>query len=252
LQPDSRVSVELGKVMGRLPERPKAIVVVSAHWETDVVTVSTAEHPDLLYDYGGFPPEAYKLAYRAPGSPELAARIQGLLADLSCNTDSTRGWDHGVFIPLMLVNPAADIPVVAMSVLRSQSAGAHVEIGRRLRGLREEGILILGSGYSFHNFEYMFARDPQVRAAGVRHSRLFDAFLTEVLVDTADAGDRARRLVRWDETESGRHAHPAGGAEHLVPLMVAFGAAGGARASKVQVSYADRGEFVSSNFFFDD
>jgi aromatic ring-opening dioxygenase catalytic subunit (LigB family) len=200
-------------VIPSLPTPPRAIVVITAHWETPEVAITAQTSPDLVYDYGGFPPHTYQLTYPAPGSPALAERIGGLLGDagIAHRYETQRGWDHGVFIPLKVMRPEADIPVVALSVLRSFDPAAHLEIGRALAPLREEGVLIVGSGASFHNFAHF----------GSPLAKVFDDWLNDVMV-LPDAERRAA-LAEWTQAPAARIAH--GREEHLIPLMVAAGAA---------------------------
>jgi len=201
-----------------LPEPPKAILITSAHWEAPVVTVSTAARPGMLYDYGGFPPETYRIVYPAPGEPTLAARVRALLAaaGLPAAEDAQRGYDHGTFAPLAVAWPNADVPVVAMSLVRTLDPALHLRIGRALAPLRDEGVLIVGSGNSYHNFGGFRT------AEGKRLSAAFDAWLTDVVGRPAEARDAA--LVKWADAPGGRHCHPR--EEHLIPLMVMAGAAG--------------------------
>ena len=199
-----------------LPAKPKAILVITAHWEADVVSVTGSARPELIYDYYGFPPETYSLQYAAPASPELAAQAAALLqkAGIANKVEPDYGWDHGVFIPLKVMFPQADIPVVAMSLQAGLDPLAHAAVGRALRPLRDEGVLIVGSGMSYHNL-----RDFR-GGGGRRASEEFDAWL-----DTALAGDDAHRsaqLAQWSRAPSGRASHPR--EEHLLPLMVASGA----------------------------
>ena len=197
---------------------PRAILAVSAHWEEPVPTVMTAEHPPMLYDYYGFPPEAYQITWPAPGSPAVAARVQQLLesAGVSSGRDPQRGFDHGTFVPLKLTYPAADVPTVQLSLKSGLDPKEHLAIGRALAPLRDEGVFIVGSGMSFHNLRAF--RDP--RAAGV--AAQFDAWLNETA--TADPRHRDQRLTQWSHAPAARQAHPR--EEHLLPLMVAAGAAG--------------------------
>ena len=198
-----------------LPQRPTAILVVTAHWETADFAVSTATAPGLIYDYGGFPRHTYELTYPAPGAPSVAQRAHELLADagIAHELDDRRGWDHGVFIPLKVMYPDADVPVVAVSVRRDFDARAHLELGRALAPLREEGVLILGSGASFHNFA----------AFGSPLAGPFDDWLNEV--NTAPASVRWDALADWTDGPAARVAHAR--EEHLLPLMVAAGAGSG-------------------------
>lgn len=197
-----------------LPSTPTAIVVVTAHWEAPVVTVASGSAPALIYDYGGFPPHTYELTYPAPGSPAVAARAAGLLAaaGIPHRVDPEHGWDHGVFVPLKVMYPAADVPIVAMSLAEDLDPSSHLEIGRALGPLRDEGVLIVGSGSSFHNFAHF----------GSPLAEPFDEWLNEVVA--APAAERDRALAAWEEAPHARIAH--GREEHLLPLMVAVGAAG--------------------------
>jgi aromatic ring-opening dioxygenase catalytic subunit (LigB family) len=200
------------------PEPPRALLVVSAHWEAPVPTVMTAEHPPMLYDYYGFPPESYTLTWPAPGSPALATRARDLLghAGIESAADGTRGYDHGTFVPLKLTYPDADVPAVQLSLREGLDPAAHIAVGRALQPLRDEGVFIIGSGMTFHNLRAF--RDP--RAAPV--SEAFDAWLRESVV--LEAAERNARLERWAAAPAARAAHPR--EEHLIPLMVAAGAAG--------------------------
>jgi len=204
------------------PEPPRALLVVSAHWEAPVPTVMTSEHPPMLYDYYGFPPESYTITWPAPGSPELASRVRTRLgeAGLDSAADSTRGYDHGTFVPLKLTYPEADVPAVQLSLKEGLDPAEHIAIGRALAPLRDEGVFIVASGMTFHNLRAF--RDP--RAAPVSES--FDAWLRQTLV--LDPGARNDRLAHWTSAPAARTAHPR--EEHLMPLMVAAGAAGEDRA----------------------
>jgi aromatic ring-opening dioxygenase catalytic subunit (LigB family) len=195
-----------------LPGPPAAILVVTAHWETPVVTVASASAPELIYDYGGFPPHTYELTYPAPGAPRLAERAAELLTDAGIphEVDPHHGWDHGVFVPLKVMFPDADVPILAMSLEQDLDPADHLAIGRALAPLRDEGVLIVGSGSSFHNFAHF----------GSPLAEPFDEWLNDVV--TAPADERARALVEWEEAPHARVAH--GREEHLLPLMVAAGA----------------------------
>jgi aromatic ring-opening dioxygenase catalytic subunit (LigB family) len=212
-----RTAAYLKGLIARLPERPKAILVVSGHWEAEAFTVGSGRWPELVYDYYGFPPHTYELAFGAPGSPGLARRVKRLLGDagLAAAEDPRHGWDHGVFVPLKLVTPDADIPVVQLSLRADLDAGAHLAAGRALAPLRDEGVLIVGSGMSWHN---MAGFSPAYTAA----SALFDAWLERAVADPAS---REAELRNWALAPNARLAHPR--EEHLLPLMVAAGAASG-------------------------
>lgn len=200
-----------------LPERPKAILVVSGHWEEPAFTVGSAEKPPLIFDYYGFPEHTYRLTFDAPGAPGLAHRIRALIeaAGLPAAEDPARGYDHGVFVPLKLVTPGADIPVIQLSLRHDLDPEAHLALGRALRPLRDEGVLILGSGMSWHN---MRGFSPAFTA----RSQAFDAWLESAMSDPAG---RDAAIRQWERAPHAREAHPR--EEHLAPLFVAAGAAEG-------------------------
>jgi aromatic ring-opening dioxygenase catalytic subunit (LigB family) len=209
----------LRQLASTMPVKPAAMLVVSAHWEEPEVTVNTAANPPLLYDYYGFPKETYEIAYAAPGQPKLAARVQELLtrAGIAHGSNAERGLDHGVFVPLKLVYPEADIPIVQLSLKRGLDAAGHIELGDALAPLREEGVLIVGSGMSYHNLR-------RFGSAGAVDSIAFDDWLHEAVSHT-DAAERSKLLTDWAKAPAAREAHPR--EEHLIPLMVAAGAARG-------------------------
>ncbi|XP_023950908.2 uncharacterized protein LOC112055139 [Bicyclus anynana] len=200
----------------------KAIILVTAHWEEDKVTISSAKHHDLYFDYYGFPPETYKYRYDAPGDPELAQRIHTELtkAGIDSKLDPKRGWDHGVFVPMMLINPSADIPIVQISVLTNQNPEQHYNIGKTLSRFRKEGIAIIGSGMSYHNMrEFRNSRN-----SGRVVNKDFDAFLNEAC--TSSDEKRKELLSVWDKQPGALESHPPRAAEHLMPLIVIAGAGG--------------------------
>ena len=205
-------------LIATLPEKPRAVVVVSGHWEEAAFTVNCAAHPPLLFDYYGFPEHTYRLQYPAPGSPELARRVRGLLegAGMATGEDAQRGLDHGVFIPFMLILPDADVPVVEVSLRSDLDAGEHLRAGQALAPLRDEGVLIVGTGMSFHN---MRAFGPGAAAP----SKQFDTWLSAA-VTAPSALARNDALTAWERAPAARASHPR--EEHLLPLMVAAGAAG--------------------------
>jgi len=207
----------LRSLIAGLPELPKAILVVSGHWEAAEFTVGSAPAPELIFDYYGFPEATYQLTFPAPGSPALAGRVRDLLAGagIASGDDPVRGWDHGVFIPLKLVTPQADVPVVQLSLKAGLDAAAHLAAGRALAPLRDEGVLIVGSGMSWHN---MRGFSPAFTA----RSATFDAWLEGAVTDPAQ---RDAALALWETAPHGREAHPR--EEHLLPLMVVAGAADG-------------------------
>ena len=206
-------------------EKPTAIVVISAHWESDPIKITSAPNPKMYYDYGGFPREAYEFQYPAPGSPTLAQRIHTLLgtAGLDSQLDGGRGYDHGVFIPLMIMYPEADIPVVCVSLHGSLEADQNLQLGEALLPLRDEGVLILGSGYTFHNMQYIM----KPNRSSVQASNDFNGWLKKTLLDNS-ATNYLKELKTWDQAPGGRASHPR--EEHLLPLLV-VAAAGGDQAS---------------------
>ncbi len=203
-------------VLSDLPA-PRAILIVSAHWEAARPTVTTAERPGMLFDYHGFPAHTYELSYPAPGSPVLAARVRALLgeAGIACDEDPDRGFDHGVFVPMLMIDPGALTPVVVLSLRKGLDAAEHLRIGRALAPLRDEGVLIIGSGNSFHNMRTF--RDGDAAA-----SIEFDDWLKRAATDP-DPFMRNRCLEAWETAPRARACHPR--EEHLIPLMVAAGAA---------------------------
>jgi aromatic ring-opening dioxygenase catalytic subunit (LigB family) len=213
----TRMGDYLRALPASLPEPPRAILVVSGHWEEPAFTFTGAEqHPGLIFDYYGFPPATYRLTWPAPGAPWLAERGVELLrgAGLSAEIDPARGFDHGVFVPLKVAFPDAEVPVVQMSLHHSLDPALHLAAGEALAPLREEGVLVLGSGMSFHNLRAM--GDPRV----AEPSRQFDRWLAEAAGSSPT--DRTAWLARWTEAPHARLCHPR--EEHLLPLMVAAGA----------------------------
>ncbi len=208
-----------------LPAEPKAILVVSGHWEEAAFTAGSRANPELIFDYSGFPEDTYQLTWPAPGDPELARRAADLLrqAGLPAATDPARGFDHGVFVPLKVAFPQAQIPVVPLSLAAGLDPQQHLAAGRALAPLRDEGVLIVGSGMSFHNLRGYFQPETPERA------RAFDAWLTEAVA--SPSAERARKLLSWRAAPFAAYAHPR--EEHLLPLMVAAGAGGEAAGQRV-------------------
>jgi 4,5-DOPA dioxygenase extradiol len=211
--------------MRRLPgqlTKPDAILVISAHWEESAATLMGAQTPAMFYDYYGFPDEAYEITYPAPGSPELAERIAGLLKEKAIATriDSKRGFDHGLFIPLKLMYPEADIPALQLSLLRGLNPAAQIALGKALRGLRNENILVIGSGFSFHNmgaFQWGGPGRPDPA------NDAFQDWLIETCTGPISQDEREERLIEWEKAPSARYCHPR--EEHLLPLHVCQGMA---------------------------
>jgi 4,5-DOPA dioxygenase extradiol len=200
-------------------ERPEAILIVSAHWETAGPAVTASGVNDTIHDFRGFPAALYTMRYPAPGSPALAERVAGLLrhAGLPVTLDTQRGLDHGAWVPLILAYPAADIPAVQLSVQPHLGPAHHLALGRALAPLREDGVLIIGSGSFTHNLSEFFHgrldQEPQWVTA------FADWFGQALLENRRDDLLRYRQVAPFAEKN-----HPA--EEHLLPLYVAFGAAG--------------------------
>lgn len=204
----------LRSIHSLLPATPAAILIITAHWEEEVPSFTGGEAPGLIYDYYGFPPETYQLQYPAPGQPALAARAAALLqqAGHAARVDAEYGWDHGVFIPLKVMFADATVPVVAMSLQLSLDPALHCELGAALSSLRDEGVLIVGAGMSYHNLRDFAAAAPA--------SHAFHDWLDTVLAGSRQ--ERTAQLAQWSSAPGGRASHPR--EEHLLPLMVASGA----------------------------
>jgi aromatic ring-opening dioxygenase catalytic subunit (LigB family) len=219
----------LESIASTLPERPKAILVVSGHWEEAAFTASAAASPGLIFDYSGFPVHTYRLTWPAPGNPALAARVAELLqkAGLPSAISSDRGYDHGVFVPLKVAFPLADVPVVTLSLAASANgsfdAAMHIAAGRALAPLRDEGVLIVGSGMSFHNLRAYF------RPETTDSARAFDKWLTGAVESAAPQRDAL--LADWRSAPHAAFSHPR--EEHLIPLFVAAGAGGDAPGNRI-------------------
>ena len=204
--------------------KPDAIVLISAHWEADQPTVTGGARPALVYDYYGFPPEAYKIEYQAPGAPRVARHIEQLLrqAELDVKVDVNRGFDHGMFVPLKMMYPEADIPCVQLSLVKGLDPATHIRIGRALTGLRSENVLTIGSGFSFHNMQ-AFSMTGDVEPDEKNDS--FDRWLQDTCTDPDLAPDnREAKLIAWEQAAYARYCHPR--EEHLLPLHVCYGMAG--------------------------
>ncbi|UWU26048.1 dioxygenase (plasmid) [Rhizobium sp. CB3060] len=201
-----------------LADKPTAILVISGHWEEEGFAISSGTKPGMLFDYHGFPDDLYRIAYTAPGSPELAARVRDLLRLIGVDAalDPTRGYDHGTFSIMKPLYPEEDIPVVQLSLDTSYDPALHLNVGRALAPLRDEGVLLIGSGLSYHNLSAMFDN------SGAVASRRFDAWLHETLV-RCPTDTRTERLIGWEKAPAARAAHPR--EDHLIPLMVVVGAA---------------------------
>jgi aromatic ring-opening dioxygenase catalytic subunit (LigB family) len=213
-----RLAASLRQMPAQIGTTPKALLMVSAHWEAPEFTVMASPKPPMIYDYSGFPPHTYHIEYPAPGAPAVAERVRGLIeaAGLPAKLDAERGFDHGTYAPLAVAYPNADVPVLQLSLKRGLDPAEHLALGRALAPLRDEGIVIVGSGLSYHNLRSF---GPAAKAP----STAFDDWLQRTLIGTTPAA-RAAGLIDWQSAPAARQAHPR--EEHLLPLMVAAGAAG--------------------------
>ncbi len=221
---------------------PKAVLMISGHWEAGEFNVMSSPHPPMVYDYHGFPEHTYHVKYSAPGSPELAKRVRDLIeqAGLPARLDPQQGFDHGTFTPMVVMYPEADVPLVQVSLKAGYDPAEHLALGRALAPLREEGVLIVGSGLSYHNLRQF---GPGAKVA----SKTFDDWLQKTLVDSSPQ-EREQRLLGWDAAPAARQAHPQ--EDHLVPLMVAVGAAEGEKATVVYHEENLFGGVTASSFRF--
>ncbi len=200
--------------------KPAAIIMVSAHWESAVPSITSGAQPQLIYDYSGFPSESYEFRYDAPGDPDLANEVAALITSHggSYRLDNKRGFDHGLFIPLSLMYPAADIPCIQISLLNNLDPEQHIQLGQQLAALGNKNILFIGSGMSYHNMRGFFTADAQ----GTHDSLAFDAWLTDTCANPSlSVDEREQRLINWEKAPAARSCHPR--EEHLLPLHVCFG-----------------------------
>ena len=220
---------------------PKAVLVITAHWEGREFMLSSSAKPPMIYDYGGFPPHTYEVQYPAPGSPELAAQVQQLLqaGGHTALLDAQRGFDHGTFSAMYPVYPKADVPIVQLSLKYGLEPQTHLEVGRLLAPLREQGVLIIGSGLSFHNLRAF-------NAAGASASHAFDGWLQQTMA--LPPQERSAQLMQWEQAPAARLAHPR--EEHLLPLMVVLGAAENEAAEMPYHEDAFMGGLAVSSFRF--
>jgi len=240
-----RLERSLKDIRRELGDAPRAVLVISGHWEENGFAISSAEQPGMVYDYSGFPEHTYHIRYKAPGSPELAARVRALLeaGGIPARLDPERGYDHGTFSIMKPLYPEEDIPLVQLSIDRGYDPERHLRLGRLLAPLRDEGVLIIGSGLTYHNMREMRG------SSAIEPSRVFDAWLHDTLVE-AKPGERTARLVDWERAPQARAAHPQ--EDHLIPLMVAVGAAEGEAGTAVYHQKDLFGGITASSFRFGD
>lgn len=209
--------------MKQLPQKvkkPDAVIVISAHWEESIPTIIGNKSPPLFYDYYGFPEETYKIEYPAQGNPELSKTVKNLLEEKRIQSKITkeRGFDHGLFIPLKMMWPVPDIPMTQISLIRGLDPKHHILLGNALQSLLEENILIIGSGFSFHNmsaFTYDNSNKPDPR------NDEFQEWLVDVCTGRYTKSEREQKLIKWEKAPYARYCHPR--EEHLLPLHVCLG-----------------------------
>jgi aromatic ring-opening dioxygenase catalytic subunit (LigB family) len=237
----AQLETALAAMPGAQPAVPKAVLMVSGHWETDEVRVMHAARPPMVYDYSGFPPYTYEIQYKAPGAPVLAERTAQLIAaaGIEVALDDTQGYDHGTFAPMEVMYPDADMPLYQLSIRKDYDPRKHIELGRALAPLRDEGVLIVGSGLSYHNLRLM---GPEAREP----SAAFDVWLNGAM--RLPPAERTQAMLKWESAPAARICHPQ--EDHLVPLFVALGAAEDEAAAVPYHETTMMGGVTASNFRF--
>jgi len=215
--------VENLKIIAAKIAKPLAIILISAHWERAIPTITQGANPSLVYDYYGFPKQAYEIQYPAPGDPNLAQTVFSLLSDKGIESalDDKRGFDHGLFVPLKIMYPEADLPCIQLSLVDSLNAREHIKIGEALSGLEYKNLLVIGSGFSFHNMKAFFS-------PSTTETQSMNESFEQWLIDTCSNPkineiERTNRLVNWQNAPFARYCHPR--EEHLLPLHVCYGVA---------------------------
>ncbi|MBL4820566.1 MAG: dioxygenase [Gammaproteobacteria bacterium] len=213
----------LQKITAKI-KKPSSIIIVSAHWEENLPTITSGANPALIYDYYGFPEESYNISYPCPGEPLLADKIHNLLenANIASKLDDQRGFDHGMFVPLKIMYPNADIPCVQLSLVNHLDPAEHIKIGQTLRDLDHENTLLIGSGLSFHNMGSFFA--PDTSELKTMNESFEQWLLNCCSIPDIDEEERVQKLIQWEKAPFARFCHPT--EEHLMPLHVCYGLAG--------------------------
>lgn len=237
------LDASLKDIVREVGDKPRAVLVVTGHWEEDRFTVQSSPAPGMIYDYGGFPEHTYRIQYKAPGDPGVARRVKELLeqAGIAAAEDPQRGFDHGTFTPLYSMYPEADVPVVQLSIKRGYDPEEHLAVGRALAPLRDEGVLIVGSGLSYHNLRAF-------GAAARAPSEAFDGWLHAAM--NAEPQARSQQLREWSKAPAARIAHPQ--EDHFIPLLVAAGAAEDEAAHRVYHEQGFMGGVTASSYRFGD
>jgi aromatic ring-opening dioxygenase catalytic subunit (LigB family) len=238
-----QLEASLHDVRRELGHAPRAVLMISAHWESDRFLLSSAARPPMEYDYGGFPEHTYRIHYDAPGAPALAESVREMLerGGFASGLDAARGFDHGTFTVMHTMYPEADIPLVQLSLRADYDVADHIKVGELIAPLRDEGVLIIGSGFSYHDTRGMRS------GAGAEVSATFDRWLNGTLV-AATPDERRQRLVNWSAAPAARAAHPR--EDHLIPLMVAVGAAGNEVGARVYHQSDFMGKITVSSYRF--
>lgn len=224
--------------LARAIPKPRAIVVVSAHWEEQIPTITAVQHPSLIYDYYGFPPESYEIQYPCPGEPSLAEGIFELLKSrgITARLDRVRGLDHGAFVPLKIMYPEASIPCIQLSLVNTLDPFLHIEIGQALQQLHEQNILLIGSGFSFHNIRAFF--EPNNMESN-QLNQSFESWLEDVCVNEEySESQRSELLWQWKKAPGAHYCHPR--EEHLIPLHVCYGASQGPCVNRTKISIMNK------------
>jgi aromatic ring-opening dioxygenase catalytic subunit (LigB family) len=218
--------VENLKMIAAKISKPSAIILISAHWEEVMPTITQAANPQLFYDYYGFPKEAYEIQYPVLGEPDLANKVFSALSDkgIKSTLDGKRGFDHGLFVPLKIIYPEADVPCIQLSLVNSLDSNEHIKIGKAISGLDYDNLLVIGSGFSFHNMKAFFTHKT---AETEIMNEEFISWLNDTCSNpNLEENERTRRLVDWEKAPSARYCHPR--EEHLLPLHVCYGVANSA------------------------
>ncbi|WP_232824658.1 DODA-type extradiol aromatic ring-opening family dioxygenase [Algibacillus agarilyticus] len=222
-EPDYQEMVSTLKTLAHKVGKPSAILVISAHWEALLPTVTCKPQPDLIYDYGGFSKEAYQIKYQSLGELKLAKAVYNAMLHqgFKASKDQQRGFDHGVFVPLKIMYPDADIPCVQLSLMQNLDPEQHINMGQCLRDVAWDNLLIIGSGFSFHNLPAFFTPSGEATTK----NQAFEHWLTETITASQmPEQNRKQQLINWQNAPYARYCHPR--EEHLLPLHVCYGAAG--------------------------
>ncbi len=238
-----QLEASLVDVRRELGETPRAILMISGHWEAHRFLVSSAARPPMVYDYGGFPEHTYRIRYDAPGSPALADQVRVMLerGGMATGLDPQRGFDHGTFSLMHTMYPEANMPLVQLALRSDFDPAAHMRVGELIAPLRDEGVVIVGSGFSFHDTMAMRS------GTGAAPSEMFDRWLNDTLV-VASPDERRERVIHWEQAPAARAAHPR--EDHLLPLMVAVGAAGDDVGTRVYHQSNFMGAITASSYRF--